>query len=112
MIEPIPTYYNDRLYRSRTEADWARVFDALEWGADYEPTIDFPRVPRGRWLPDFRIMAPGYAPILVEVKGVAAIEDLATHAEVLRAAENANSIGLRLLAVGPRPHKSFYPDTT
>lgn len=103
MIEAIPSWYNGKKFRSRLEAHWARLFDALGWDWQYEPEINFPKVPLGRWLPDFRILTYRLAPVLVEVKPVEWIGDLATHIDVRRAAQNADAIGLKLLAIGPRP---------
>jgi hypothetical protein len=42
-----PTYYNNRLYRSRLEARYAAFFDMMGWSFEYEPE-SFPT-----WSPDF-----------------------------------------------------------
>jgi len=36
-IKAKPTYYNNRLYRSRLEARWAAYFDLAGWDYEYEP---------------------------------------------------------------------------
>lgn len=61
----IPTWYDDRLHRSRTEARWARFFKELSITVDYEPE-GF--MPGGVWyLPDFIVFA-ATGPIWVEIK--------------------------------------------
>ncbi|WP_225007445.1 PDDEXK family nuclease [Novosphingobium percolationis] len=60
----IQTLYRGIKFRSRAEARWAVVFDALGWRYDYEP--EGYRLPSGSYLPDF------YLPELeafFEVKG-------------------------------------------
>jgi hypothetical protein len=47
----IPTHYNGIKYRSRSEARWAVVFDALGWNYEYE--IEGYSLSTGRYLPDF-----------------------------------------------------------
>lgn len=62
-IPPVQTHYRGVTYRSRTEARWARFFDALSVTATYEPesfSID------GAWyLPDFFVLSWN---LYVEVK--------------------------------------------
>ena len=62
----IPTIYNDILFRSRLEAKWAKVFDALNWKWEYEP-IDL-----NGYIPDFVLQF--YKPIIVEVKPILQID--------------------------------------
>lgn len=50
-IKSIPTTYNGRCYRSRTEARWAVFFDALAVRFVYEPGPH--RLPSGVYVPDF-----------------------------------------------------------
>ena len=57
----IPTMYRGVLMRSRTEARWAALFDAVEWPWRYEP-----RDYKG-WIPDFEIEFPA-GTMLVEIK--------------------------------------------
>lgn len=61
-MKAIPTYYNDRRFRSRLEARWAAMFDLLRWPYEYEP-CDY-----DGWIPDFVIASA--APFYVEVKPV------------------------------------------
>lgn len=66
-----PTIYAGIQFRSKLEADWARVFDALQMPWQYER--------EGRWLgdvyylPDFWLPDAGQ---FVEVKGVLGADDL------------------------------------
>lgn len=57
----IPTMFHGVMYRSRLEAKWAAVFEALQWPATYEP-IDL-----DSYLPDF-IIEFGACDVLVEIK--------------------------------------------
>lgn len=50
-------------FRSRIEAQWANIFETLEWDWDYEP-IDL----QG-YIPDFIIKFDGDNEILIEIKG-------------------------------------------
>lgn len=63
----IPTMYRGVRFRSRAEARWASVFDALSWPWAYEP-IDL-----DGYVPDFLI--EWATPLLVEVKGIGSIDD-------------------------------------
>jgi hypothetical protein len=66
-------------FRSRIEAQWAHVFDALGWKWDYEP-IDL----RG-YIPDFIVRFANGVQLLVEVKGSVDIWGEATpHIEKIR----------------------------
>lgn len=47
-ITAIPTVYNGTNFRSKLEARWAIVFDALGWTWEYEPAI-----PLAGYIPDF-----------------------------------------------------------
>ena len=63
----IPTLYRGVRFRSRTEARWAALFEALAWPWEYEP------VDCVGYLPDFVI---GWKrPLLVEVKGVSSLDE-------------------------------------
>jgi len=62
------TMYKGRLYRSRLEARWAAMFDAMGWQYEYEP-FDLEG-----WSPDFKIKGV-YLDILVEVKPQYLIND-------------------------------------
>lgn len=61
----IPTLYRGRAYRSRLEARYAALFDALEWPHEYEP-LDLTGRRRG-YIPDF-LVRMGTVDVLVEVK--------------------------------------------
>lgn len=50
-MRTLPTEYNGLKYRSRTEARWAVVFDALGWRHQYEPEGFL--LPSGPYCPDF-----------------------------------------------------------
>lgn len=70
-IKPIETYYNGYKFRSRLEARWAVLFDAL--GIEYEYESEGFEFPNGkRYLPDF-VLHGGEErcpdPLYVEVKG-------------------------------------------
>ena len=57
-IRPIPTEYNGYRFRSRLEARWAVVLDAL--GVEYEYEPEGFELPSGmRYLPDFRVKCWG-----------------------------------------------------
>lgn len=47
----VPTLFSGITFRSRTEARWAVVFEALGWRYDYEPEGFI--LPSGRYYPDF-----------------------------------------------------------
>jgi hypothetical protein len=66
MLKAIPTHYDGRFFRSRTEARWALFFKVMEAGYDYEP--EGYHLPSGRmYLPDFKLRLPsGY--LWIEVK--------------------------------------------
>lgn len=66
----IPTTYAGQNFRSRTEARWAALFDALGWRWVYEPWDE-----RG-WIPDF-VVRLARMEFLVEVKGPAEDIELA-----------------------------------
>ena len=60
----IPTAYKGINMRSRLEARWAWMFDAMGVRWEYEP-IDC-----AGWIPDFRLWPEGCSPVLVEIKPV------------------------------------------
>lgn len=65
-IPAIPTLYAGVLFRSRTEARWARFWDALDIGWDYEPQgFVAAGIP---YLPDFAVF-PALGVLWVEIKG-------------------------------------------
>lgn len=82
-IKPIETYYNGYKFRSRLEARWAVLFDAL--GIEYEYESEGFEFPNGkRYLPDFVLHGGGERcpdPLYVEVKGQMTKDD----AEKIRA---------------------------
>ncbi len=59
-ISAKPTYYKNRLFRSRLEARWACFFDFLRWENEYEPE------PFKTWSPDFLLQE--FGGIYLEVK--------------------------------------------
>ena len=73
MIPAIPTRYAGVTYRSRLEARWAVMFDALGWPFTYEP------VDLERYIPDFVLTFPA-GPVAVEVKPEHYLKDLEKHA--------------------------------
>lgn len=52
----IETVYAGCRFRSRTEARWARFFDANNWRWEFEP--EGFSLPSGNYLPDFRLHHP------------------------------------------------------
>lgn len=66
MIKAIETHYGGCIFRSRTEARWAVMFDAL--GLDWEYEKEGFELPSGWYLPDFWV--PEWR-AWVEVKGEA-----------------------------------------
>lgn len=64
----IPTEYRGVMFRSRLEARWARMFDALAWPWQYEP-IDL-----NGYIPDFVLHFE--RPLLAEVKPALALYDM------------------------------------
>jgi hypothetical protein len=65
-IPAIPTLYAGVLFRSRTEARWARFWDALDIRWDYEPQgFVAAGIP---YLPDFAVF-PALGVLWVEIKG-------------------------------------------
>ena len=56
-MKAIETRYNGCRFRSRTEARWGVFFDHLGWRWEFEP--EGFETPAGRYLPDFRLHAPG-----------------------------------------------------
>lgn len=62
MIKSIPTTYKGVNFRSRLEARWAVMFDALGWAWDYEP-LDL----QG-YIPDFILRGVFAEPLLIECK--------------------------------------------
>lgn len=76
-IKPVETYYNGYRFRSRLEARWAVLFDAL--GIRYEYEAEGYELPNGEWyLPDFVLHGGSVRcpdPLFVEVKGQMTKED-------------------------------------
>lgn len=64
----IPTTYGGTQFRSRLEARWAAMFDALGWPWRYE-AIDY-----AGWIPDF-VLPFEAGPVCVEVKPFRAFEE-------------------------------------
>lgn len=56
-LEPIETWYSGTLYRSRTEARWAVLFDRANIGYQYEP--EGFQFASGRYVPDFYVSGWG-----------------------------------------------------
>lgn len=68
-MKAYPTLYRGIQMRSRLESRWAAMFDHLGWTWHYEP-LDF-----NGWIPDFLILTPHKAQILVEVKPITVIDN-------------------------------------
>jgi hypothetical protein len=66
-IPAIPTRYAGVLFRSRTEARWARFWDALDIRWDYEPQ-GFVTAAGDPYLPDFAVF-PALGLLWAEIKG-------------------------------------------
>lgn len=107
-IPAVPNDFEGNPFRSLCERRWAFVFSALGWKWEFEPTLDFPKVPRGKWCPDFILHHPKF-PVLVEAKGLPSMNRMVDDPDIKRAAQNANAAGYKLLAVGPKPF--FHEDT-
>jgi len=81
-IKPIQTYYDGHWFRSRLEARWAVVFNALGVPYEYEPE-GFDLGDGLRYLPDFRVKCYGCRgtydnepfDLYIEVKGKMTAED-------------------------------------
>ena len=63
-VEALETMYNGTVYRSRSEARWAILFDSLGLKFMYEPQVV--ETPLGRYLPDFFLPTQS---CWIEVKG-------------------------------------------
>lgn len=74
-MEAIQTRYAGCHFRSRLEARWAVLFDALGVGWEYEPQGFM--TPAGPYLPDFHLPCylPGHHSLWVEIKGGAPLSD-------------------------------------
>ncbi len=100
----IETEYAGVLFRSRLEARWASMFDALKWPWQYEP------VDLSGYVPDF-IVAFARAPLLIEVKPAMAFEELHDHGRRICMSGWRGDfliVGARLLpAEGDRHRRSF-----
>lgn len=70
----LPTFYNGRTYRSRTEARWARFFDAagIRFGYEVEGFL----LNSGKYLPDFELYFYHGETTYVEVKGAFAVKEI------------------------------------
>ena len=66
-IPAIPTLYAGVLFRSRTEARWAKFWDELDIKWDYEPQ-GFVTAAGEPYLPDFAAF-PALGLLWVEIKG-------------------------------------------
>jgi hypothetical protein len=84
--------YAGTRFRSRLEARWAAMFDAIGWRWEYEP-FDCEG-----WIPDFLIL--GGRPMLVEVKPHSTVAELVNVAE---AESRRCPPGYEVLAVGCVP---------
>ncbi len=104
-IKPIETIYNGYRFRSRLEARWAVVFDALNASYKYEPE-GFELGDLGWYLPDFWLdhycgkeSFPGWG-YWVEIKPTQATED--ELARLMRVYVGTNHNGL-LIQGNPHP---------
>lgn len=69
LIKAIPTEYASVRFRSRLEAQWARLFDILEWPWTYEPDLQ-----AGFVIPDFLLSFA--RPLVLECKPACTIGEL------------------------------------
>lgn len=89
----IPTVYKGIRFRSRLEARWAALFDAMSWPWTYEPfDLD-------GWVPDFEATIDGVVR-LVEVKPARSLDELREHVTAGRQLAAAPD---GTLALGARP---------
>lgn len=104
MINPIQTRYSGVLYRSRTEARWARFLDLISVRFRYEAEGYDLGAPEGWYLPDF------YLPdlnLFIEVKGTDPTEEEQLKCMSLALAQEAYV----LLAVGaPKERRGIFFD--
>jgi hypothetical protein len=77
--EGIPTEHAHTNFRSRLEARWACLFDAIGWAWEYEP-FDCEG-----YIPDFAIL--GDRPFLVEVKPALTYGELTEHIDKVKRAD-------------------------
>ncbi len=70
----LPTFYNGITYRSRTEARWARFFDAagIRFGYEVEGFL----LNSGKYLPDFELYFYPGETTYVEVKGAFSVKEV------------------------------------
>jgi hypothetical protein len=88
----IPTTYAGTRFRSRLEARWAHLFDALGWRWEYEPfDLD-------GYVPDFVLL--GDKALLIEVKPAVALAELEDHVEKVQVAKRDTLI----VGATPRLH--------
>lgn len=92
-VKAIPTTYAGINFRSRLEAKWAVMFDALGWQWEYEP-FDLPG-----WIPDF-VLRGKDGPVLVEVKPVLERPNT-TLDKISRAAQDTDYLDLLILGAAP-----------
>lgn len=69
LIKAIPTEYACVRFRSRLEAQWARLFDLLEWVWTYEPDLQ-----AGFVIPDFLLAFA--RPVVLECKPACTVEEV------------------------------------
>lgn len=72
LIRAIPTTYKNVRFRSRLEAQHARLFDTLEWPWTYEPDLQ-----AGFVIPDFLISFPSRA-VVIECKPAVTVQEIAS----------------------------------
>ncbi len=76
-IKAIPTTYRGVAMRSRLEARWAALFDALQWYWEYEPDLQ-----AGYVIPDF-LLANFAHVLIIECKPALTVEELTEYRRAL-----------------------------
>lgn len=84
--KPRPEKYNGRIYRSKLEAKYARLFDILDFKFEYEPETAL-----DGWLIDFMVIDHFSKIWFVEVKPMFAIDEK-LKAKLMRATNNATNV--------------------
>lgn len=104
-IHAIPTFYAGTLFRSRTEARWAVLFDELCIAWEYEP--EGWQLPNGlKYIPDFRL--PG-CDVWIEVKRpLNTLSEREIYEMFMKADGLSRSTGEVLVFAADRPDFSWY----
>jgi hypothetical protein len=99
MIKSIPTFWNGRIFRSRTEARWAVFFDVL--GIAYEYEKEGYQLSKGIWyLPDFWLTDLKF---WVEIK-----PDIPNEVEIQKAHKLSANLGIPIY-IATKPIGNTHP---